>query len=63
MTFATEDEMKWCTYTLETSPAVQAKFHNLRVFAYDHGSLRSLEQLKSVGLVYVILEKFTFFDF
>jgi hypothetical protein len=35
MTFGNEDEMKWCTYTLERDARVQAKFHQLRLFRID----------------------------
>ena len=31
-TFANENEMKWCMYTLETNQAVKANFKNLRIF-------------------------------
>jgi len=34
-TFANQDEIRWCTYTLETDPGIQANFHGLRVFRID----------------------------
>ena len=37
MMFNNESDMKWCTYTLENNPAVQANFKNLRVFRVTAG--------------------------